>query len=137
VISASAHASYPSRADLGDGRFFLRDFDIRHAETEYLSDPREGEEAGASPILATDAVLARLPPTLVVTAGLDPLRDEGAAYAERLAAAGVAVDYVCVPGTIHAFVLFAGSIAKGATVIADIGRRIRALPPGPQSSILT
>jgi acetyl esterase/lipase len=49
------------------------------------------------------------------------------AYADRLAAAGVAVDYVCVEGTIHAFVLFAGRIGKGVAVIADIGRRIRAL----------
>jgi acetyl esterase len=127
VISAQARADFPSRAELGDGRFFLRDADIRRAETEYLSDPREGEEPGASPILARQDVLARLPPTLIVTAGLDPLRDEAKAYADRLAAAGVAVDYVCVEGTIHAFVLFAGCIGKGAAVVADIGRRIQAL----------
>jgi acetyl esterase len=127
VISAQARADFPSRAELGDGRFFLRDADIRRAETEYLSDPREGENPGASPILARREILARLPPTLIVTAGLDPLRDEAKAYADRLAAAGVAVDYVCVEETIHAFVLFAGCISKGRAVIADIGRRIQAL----------
>jgi acetyl esterase len=127
VISASAHADFPSRAALGDGRFFLRDADIRNAEVEYLPDPAVGEEPGASPILAAEAVLARLPPALIVTAELDPLRDEGAAYAARLAAAGVPVEYVRVEGTIHAFVLFAGRISKGAAVIAEIGRRIRAL----------
>lgn len=127
VISAQARADFASRAELGDGRFFLREADIRRAETEYLSDPREGEEPGASPILARREVLARLPPTLIVTAGLDPLRDEAKAYADRLTEAGVAVDYVCMEGTIHAFVLFAGCIGKGRAVIADIGRRIQAL----------
>jgi acetyl esterase len=129
VMSASARADFPSRSALGDGRFFLREVDIRHAEVEYLADPGQGEETGASPLLASDAVLARLPPTLIVTAALDPLRDEGRAYADRLAAAGVAVDHVCVEGAIHAFVLFAGRSSKGAAVISDIGRRIRALTP--------
>ncbi|MGC8001072.1 alpha/beta hydrolase fold domain-containing protein, partial [Salmonella enterica] len=81
--SASAQADFPSRAALGDGRFFLREADIRNAEAEYLADPAAGEEPGVSPILAADAVLAALPPTLIVTAALDPLRDEGAAYAAR------------------------------------------------------
>lgn len=127
VISASAQADFPSRAALGDGRFFLREADIRNAEAEYLADPAAGEEPGVSPILAADAVLAALPPTLIVTAALDPLRDEGAAYAARLAAAGVPVEHVCVDGAIHAFVLFAGRISKGGETIAEIGRRIRAL----------
>jgi acetyl esterase len=59
------------------------------------SDPR------AIPSLYED--YTGLPPALIVTAGHDPLRDEGAEYAETLAAAGVPVDYECCEGTIHGF----------------------------------
>ena len=48
---------------------------------------------------------SRLPPALVLTAGFDPLRDEGAAYADRLSAAGNRVAYVCFERQIHGFIL--------------------------------
>jgi acetyl esterase len=60
-----------------------------------LTDPR------AMPHLYAD--YSGLPPALMLTAGHDPLRDEGAEYAERLAAAGTPVDYECIEGTIHGF----------------------------------
>jgi acetyl esterase len=54
-----------------------------------------------SPLLARD--FAGLPPAFVLTAGYDPLRDEGRAYAERLIEAGIKTTYVNYPGTIHGF----------------------------------
>jgi len=60
-----------------------------------LTDPR------AIPSLYED--YTGLPPALIITAGHDPLRDEGAEYAETLAAAGVPVEYECCEGTIHGF----------------------------------
>ena len=54
-----------------------------------------------SPLLATD--FAGLPPAFVLTAGYDPLRDEGRAYADRLIEAGIKTTYVNYPGTIHGF----------------------------------
>jgi acetyl esterase len=127
VLSAQANAAFASRAALGDGRFFLREFDIKRAEAEYLSDPAQGDEPGASPLVAPERALKRLPPTLILAAGLDPLRDEAEAYSARLAAAGVPTEYACVEGTIHGFVLFAGVLELGRAAIARIGARIREL----------
>lgn len=60
-----------------------------------FADPR------AMPLLYDN--YAGLPPALVITAGHDPLRDEGVEYGERLAAAGVPVEHECYEGTIHGF----------------------------------
>lgn len=54
--------------------------------------------------------LSNLPPALVVTAGFDPLRDEGKEYAERMRAAGVPVEYRCYESTIHGFFNMGGVI---------------------------
>ncbi len=59
------------------------------------TDPR------AHPVLYPD--YSDLPPTLIVTAGHDPLRDEAIEYAEMLATAGVDVEHICAQGTIHGF----------------------------------
>ena len=59
------------------------------------------EDLRLSPLLEQD--FAGLPPAFVLTAGFDPLRDEGRAYADRLIDAGVKTTYVNYPGTIHGF----------------------------------
>jgi acetyl esterase len=127
VTTASAHARFESRETLGDGRWFLRAFDIERAEREYFAaDDPSRETADGSPLLADAARLAGAPPALVITAGLDPLRDEGQAYARALEAAGVEVTYDCVAGTIHGFVLFAGAIPLGGSTVETIGAWLRA-----------
>jgi len=62
----------------------------------------------ASPLRATD--FTGLPPAFVLTAGFDPLRDEGDAYAKRLAGAGAAVQNKCYESTIHGFASITGLI---------------------------
>ena len=67
----------------------------------YCPDVATRNEPTASPLRA--ASLAGQPPAMVVTAEFDPLRDEGKAYADALAEAGVATTYLCADGLIHDF----------------------------------
>lgn len=112
---------YPSLGKF-DGYFIGRE-DMRYFEKHYLRTEEERQNAYVSPLLAGD--LAGLPPALVVTAGYDPLRDEGEAYAQRLREAGVAVDYYCYEDMIHGFFGFAGMMDRGKELIALIARCLR------------
>ncbi|WP_020495794.1 alpha/beta hydrolase [Sciscionella marina] len=67
------------------------------------------------------------PPTVVVTAEFDPLRDEGRVFAERIRAAGGHAEYVCVPGIIHHAPLVPKQIPAGARVVDDAGELLREL----------
>lgn len=61
-----------------------------------------------SPAEASDSVLSRLPPTLLVAAERDILRYQGADFADRLARLGVESKYVLIPGSVHLFITVAG-----------------------------
>ena len=125
VVDFRPGATYPSLAQFGGGDFFLSNRDMEFFRSCYLDDvQRQASEPRASPLLGGD--LAGLPPALVVTAGCDPLRDEGKAYADRLAAAGVPVEYRCFESTIHAFMSFAGAIPVGVEGLSFVASRLRA-----------
>lgn len=79
---------------------------IRFFRREYVPDADRRHEPGASPLLA--ASLKGYPPAYVSVAQCDVLRDEGVAYAERLANSGVDVTLEEVPGTLHGFVSLLG-----------------------------
>lgn len=76
-------------------------------------------EPDASPVRRED--MGGLPPTLVLTAGLDPLCSEGRAYADRLEAAGVAVKYSQYDGTIHGFMQMGRIIPRAQDAIDEVG----------------
>jgi len=90
---------------------------------DHYADPADRTHPKASPLRATD--LAGLPPALVVTAEFDPLRDEGAAYAEAMAAAGVEVQHLPCRGQIHTSVVSVDVILSAAGARAEIGAALR------------
>ncbi|MFB6296440.1 MAG: alpha/beta hydrolase [Halobacteriales archaeon] len=89
-----------SYAENAEG-YFLTRADMEWFWDHYLDSRFDGNNPYASPLRARD--LGGLPPASVVTAGFDPLRDEGIAYAKRLDAAGVAVEHHHYDGAIHGF----------------------------------
>ena len=89
----------------------------------YLAAPGDAVDWRASPLLAAD--LSGLPSAYVMTAGYDPLRDEGQAYAERLETAGVPVAYRCFEGQIHGFLTMGRVIDEADVAIAEVAAHIR------------
>ena len=75
---------------------------------QYLSDPRMASDPAASPLRQKD--LEGLPPATIITAGFDPLRDEGRAYVEALRKAGIAAEHREWSDQIHGFVSMIGAI---------------------------
>lgn len=103
--------SMPSHATFADG-FLLTRAMIDWFTSNYCPDP--AQQRAASPLFAPD--LAGAPPTTVITAGFDPLRDEGLAWAERLRAAGGQVTYRCHDELVHGFVQMTSFRAAAAAV---------------------
>jgi acetyl esterase len=98
-----ARAESPSYADNAEG-YLLTATSMRWFIDHYLSgDEGSIDDPRVSPLLASDDTLAAGPPALVITAGFDPLRDEGVGYVDRLLAAGVVATHVHFPGQIHGF----------------------------------
>ena len=96
---------------------------MRYFRDVYLSAPSDQHDVRASPLLADD--LSKLPPALVLTAGFDPLRDEGRAYADALSAAGNHVQYVCFERQIHGFIIMGGVIDEANTAVALCANYLR------------
>jgi acetyl esterase len=95
-----ARLDSPSIHEFADG-FFLTRTGMEAYRAHYLPDPATWEAWQASPVLAEDK--RGVAPALVVTAGFDPLRDEGAAFARDLEAVDVDVEYRCYGDMVHGF----------------------------------
>lgn len=111
-----------SHRELADGHVIPRDRTVWYTE-QYLRSEADKADPRASPLRAPS--LAGQPPTLIVTGGFDPLRDEGKAYGDRLREAGVDVVHREYPGQIHAFVSLTKAIPQGMACTLEIAEYLR------------
>jgi len=112
----------PSHTTNGQG-YMLTNDSIAWYRGNYIADAAQWTDWRASPLLA--ASHAGLPPALVLTAGFDPLRDEGLQYANALSAAGVPTQYVCFERQIHGFITMSRVIEEAHTAVALCGAALR------------
>ncbi len=113
-------ADTPSMRANAEG-YFLEKRTIDWFFGHYIAAEKDKRDLRASPLLASD--VSGLPPAFLMTAGYDPLHDEGVAYGEKLRAAGVAVTAVDYPDLVHDFIYLqailpkAGEALRGAAAV--------------------
>ncbi|MFO1222038.1 MAG: alpha/beta hydrolase [Burkholderiaceae bacterium] len=105
----------PSHTANGQG-YLLSSDSIAYYRGHYMPDRAQWPDWRASPLLHPD--VSKLPPALVITAGYDPLRDEGRQYADKLSQAGVPTQYVCFERQIHGFITMGRVIDEAGTAVA-------------------
>jgi acetyl esterase len=115
--------AHPSIDENAEG-YFLTKATMTWFWQQYVGD---GDRTGprVSPLHASDDALAAAPPTLVITAEYDPLRDEGEAYAARLAAAGVDATATRYDGMIHGFFSLRDLIPEGKAAVDQACEALR------------
>ena len=112
-----------SRALFEDGFYLTKQF-IDLARDLYVPDPASWTDPRVSPLLAE--IPSGLAPAYVATAGFDPLRDEGEAFARKLADAGVTVELKRYPDQIHGFFNVVGVGRTSRAANAEIAAKLRA-----------
>ncbi|MBH5316847.1 alpha/beta hydrolase [Paenibacillus sp. GSMTC-2017] len=115
---------YPSMIENASGYLLTRE-SILWFYSQYLSTLEDASNSFSSPLL--HGALRNLPPATIITAQFDPLRDEGAAYAERLQSAGVSVNYRCYEGMIHQFMNLAHEVDTANEALEDIAYTLKAV----------
>ena len=117
--AADFSREYPSYAQFAEGHLLTK------ASMDWFADCYAADVAHprGSPLLAP---LAGLPPAVIVTAGLDPIRDQGRAYAAALIEAGVPVVYREAAGNIHGFITLRQAVPSSAGDVAAFLAQVRA-----------
>jgi acetyl esterase len=90
---------------------------------QYAPTPDAVKDWRASPLLAP--WVHGIAPALIIASELDPLVDEGAAYARRLQGARVPVDYHVIPGMIHGFLTMGGKVDAANEAVGRIASALR------------
>jgi acetyl esterase len=112
----------PKQGPFGAG-YFLDNRAIAWFHDHYVPKDADSADERLSPLAAKD--LSGLPPAYIVTAGFDPLREDGIAYAEKLKAAGVSVMHIDYPTMIHGFFSMPGLIPLASEAIAAAAQAVR------------
>jgi acetyl esterase len=123
-------ASTDSRRDYAAG-YLVDQATLDHDLKHYLGADGDPTHPRISPSRVAD--VSDLPPTCIHTAEFDPLRDEAAAYAERLREAGVKTTYRCHSGMIHLFYGMGALIPYAATAYRQMGTDIRSMLGGSEA----
>jgi acetyl esterase len=114
----------PSRSRFGEGFYLSREF-MDRCEAAYIAPGTDVTDPLLSPLQAKD--LSGLAPAYVVTAGFDPLRDEGEAFAQRVSDDGGAVVLDRHPGLIHGFFNMVGVSDSARSAVGGVVQRLRDL----------
>ena len=119
--STNQGAVHGSREAFGEGLLLDRET-MRWFGKRYLRGKEDAQDWRASPLLAKS--VSGLPPALIIAAELDPIVDDGKAFADRLREAGVPVEYTSYPGVIHGFFLLGGAFDAGKAAVQQAGRAL-------------
>jgi acetyl esterase len=123
IYPVTAHAfDTASYRENGEGYMLTRE-GMKWFWNHYLARPEDGQQPYASPLLARN--LGGLAPALVITAEYDPLRDEGEAYAKRLAEAGVPVTITRYPGLVHGFIRMINVLDPAKRALDEVAAALR------------
>jgi acetyl esterase len=117
--ATDSQAATPSRKAFGTGLYLTKETMRYFGERYFLRGRADAVDWRASPLLAPR--LSGLPPALIIAAELDPLVDEGKAFADRLKTEGVSVEYTRYPGVIHGFFSFGRTFDAGRAAVQQAG----------------
>jgi acetyl esterase len=112
----------PSHETNGQGYLLTKDT-IDYFKGHYIADPLQNLDWRASPLLRDD--LSRLPQAFVLTAGYDPLRDEGLMYSQRLSEAGNRATHICFERQIHGFITMGKVLDEANAAVALCAAELR------------
>ena len=112
----------PSYEENREGYMLTRDL-MKWFWNHFINDESKADDPYVSPLRAKN--FSNLPPALILTAGYDPLRDEGEAYAEKLQEAGVNVTLTRYPGMIHAFIRMTAQLDKANEALGEVSGMLR------------
>jgi acetyl esterase len=113
---------HPSIDRNGEG-YLLTKKSMSYFRGHYLPNQKDWLDWRASPLLAKS--LKGLPPAYVLTAGFDPLVDEGKAYADRMRQEGVAVEYRNHPDMVHGFITMGRVLDAANSALADCAAALK------------